>query len=111
MNSIKQAVANQYGVTVEQINSHTRKWEVVYARNMVYRLIKDIYKKSLHDIGEIVGGKDHASVHHGLKTFEYMLSTDKETALKYHKVCKQLARMTPTSNEEIRYMELVFFGK
>ena len=111
MNNIKQAVANQYGVTVEQINSQTCKSEVVYARNMVYRLIKDIHNKSLNDIGEIVGGKDHASVIHGLKTFAYMLHTDKETAMKYHKVCKQLERMTPTSNEDIREMELVFFGK
>tara|TARA_R110002020_G_scaffold469107_1_gene693852 strand:+ start:72 stop:638 length:567 start_codon:yes stop_codon:yes gene_type:complete len=49
----------------------TRKREIVDARRVAFKLTKSLTKDSLASIGKIYN-KDHATVLHGIKTFDYL---------------------------------------
>ena len=53
------------------IRAKRRTREMVYARAVYYRLCKDLTSHSLAEIGSCLH-KDHATVLHGLKVFEYL---------------------------------------
>lgn len=61
-------VAREADITVNRLKSKSRKREAVMARQCVYMTLKKNTALTLEGIGELVGGRDHATVLHGLKT-------------------------------------------
>ena len=59
-------VSRRTGFTLEQLSSKTRQREIVDARFVYYRRCREVSKASLASIGLPIG-KDHASVHHGIR--------------------------------------------
>lgn len=67
-----------YNITRDQIKMKTRNREIVLPRQIACKLIKDSGTNlSLRAIGVLVGGLDHATVLHAIKTVDDLLQTDK----------------------------------
>jgi chromosomal replication initiator protein len=62
--SIQKAVAEFYGIRVEDLRSRGRNKSIVLPRQVAMYLCREIVKASLPDIGEGFGGKDHSTVIH-----------------------------------------------
>lgn len=59
---IAEIVANYFSLTVEEIQSPTRRREIVEARQIAMYMAKKFTKRSLSYIGQEMGGKNHATV-------------------------------------------------
>jgi len=64
INSIQKAVADFFGVRVDDLRSRGRNKSIVLPRQVAMFLCREIVKASLPDIGEGFGGKDHSTVIH-----------------------------------------------
>jgi chromosomal replication initiator protein len=62
--SIQKAVADFYGLRVDDLRSRGRNKSIVLPRQVAMYLCREIVKASLPDIGEGFGGKDHSTVIH-----------------------------------------------
>jgi len=62
------------------VNSTTRKREIVQSRQISMYFAKKLTKYSLAEIGYNIGGKDHATVLHAIKTVNNLIDTDKKIA-------------------------------
>ncbi|WHQ46781.1 MAG: chromosomal replication initiator protein DnaA [Candidatus Midichloria sp.] len=67
---IIQAVAELNAVTKAEILSKSRLAKLVYLRQMVAFLAKEITKSSLQEIGKQLGGKNHATIIYYMRQFE-----------------------------------------
>ena len=62
--SIQKAVADFYGLRVDDLRSRGRNKSIVLPRQVAMYLCREIVKASLPDIGDGFGGKDHSTVIH-----------------------------------------------
>lgn len=83
-------VIQNFGVDLKSINSKSRKKEIVQARQAAMHLCKRHTTQSIVRIGTIVGGRDHATVLHAIKSVDDMLDTDATFRAKYEQVEQQL---------------------
>ena len=60
--SIQEAVASYYSITVEDLKSQRRSREVAIPRQVAMFLIREMLGMSLPQIGEAFGGRDHTTV-------------------------------------------------
>ena len=79
--AIQQTVAQHYGFKVAELSSKSRKAKLVRARQVAIYLARELTKKSLPEIGELFGGRDHATVIYACKKIASERNTDEE--LKY----------------------------
>jgi chromosomal replication initiator protein len=75
---IQKVVADYFGLTIVEIQSKTRKREIVQARQLAMFFSKKFTKSSLTTIGHELGKKDHATVLHACRTVNNLLDTDKQ---------------------------------
>ena len=68
------------------LNTKSRKRELVYARAIYYKLARDLTLRSYDSIGKLVS-RDHSSVLHGIRLFDTVIS---EYEMEYLKVYKEL---------------------
>lgn len=90
---IKKIISDYFKVSVNLINSTTRKREVVQARQLVMFFAKKYTKGSLEHIGANCGNKDHATVLYACKTVNNLLDTDKQ----YRKCVDELEKIISLS--------------
>jgi chromosomal replication initiator protein len=64
ISTIQKAVADFYGVRVDDLRSRGRNKSIVLPRQVAMYLCREIVKASLPDIGDGFGGKDHSTVIH-----------------------------------------------
>lgn len=69
-------VARWYGVQVSDISGKSRRREHVIPRHIVCALMKRYTVYTLQQIGELLGGRDHATVHNSLKAHENLMFTE-----------------------------------
>jgi chromosomal replication initiator protein len=74
--SIQKAVAEFYGVRVEDLRSRGRNKSIVLPRQVAMYLCREIVKASLPDIGEGFGGKDHSTVIHSCEKVKRMIASE-----------------------------------
>lgn len=78
INGILQVVSIKTGISVEKIMLKTRKREILEARQISH-FFASVYKLGvLAYIGEKIGGKDHATVKHSVKTITNLYHTNRE---------------------------------
>ena len=75
--SIRDLVCNTLNITAENLNSNSRKREVVQARQIAMYFAKKYTKDSLTNIGNVIGKRNHATVLHACKTVQDLIETDK----------------------------------
>jgi chromosomal replication initiator protein len=77
IDGIMQIIADHFKTTLELLKGKTRKREVVEARQLAMYLAKKLIPaKSLMAIGDVFGGRDHATVIYSCKTIENLIDTD-----------------------------------
>jgi chromosomal replication initiator protein len=72
------AVAEFYGLSPEDLLSTKRKADVLLARQAAIYLMRENTGISLKKIGEIFGGKDHATVINSVRRIEKEIEVDPE---------------------------------
>ena len=75
---IQKTVCEYFKVKMEDIQSKTRKRDVVQARQLAMYFAKQYTKASLASIGTQIGKRDHATVLHACKTVKNLQETDKQ---------------------------------
>ena len=87
---IQKVVSSYFNVRLENMQSKTRKREIVQARQVAMYFSKSLTKASLASIGSQIGGKDHATVLHACKTVNNLAETDKRFKLQMDEIEKKL---------------------
>jgi chromosomal replication initiator protein len=87
---IQKIVCTYFNIPLDQIQSKTRKREIVQARQVAMYFSKNMTKASLATIGSQIGGKDHATVLHACKTVNNLMDTDKRFRLQVDEIEKKL---------------------
>ena len=64
---ILRVVADHFGVSVQDLMGQKRNKEIVYPRQLAMYLCRDLTQTPLQQIGQILGGRDHTTVIHGLE--------------------------------------------
>ncbi|MEY8339365.1 chromosomal replication initiator protein DnaA [Lachnospiraceae bacterium 62-35] len=73
---IIQIVAEHYGITPLDISSQKRNKEIVYPRQIVMYLCRNMTETSLQQIGKFLGGRDHTTIIHGIEKVEADLKSN-----------------------------------
>lgn len=74
---------NQIGLIGEKIPSITRKREYVEARHFIMNYSYKRFHYALKEIGEVLSGRDHTTVIHGIQTLNDLCDTDLNYKKKY----------------------------
>jgi chromosomal replication initiator protein len=77
VNTIQNTVCGYFNIDPEQLHSNSRKREIVQARQIAMYLSRECTNSSLSSIGSQIGGKDHATVLHAIKTVKDLMETDR----------------------------------
>ena len=88
---IKMMVYTHYGITEERGDSLTRKRHIVQARqiamDLCYKLSQEYKLRWAYAvIGFEIGGKDHATVMHAIKTIKDLRETDRSFNMVYNNI-------------------------
>ena len=73
---IIEVVSDHFNVPAAELRGKKRNAEIVLPRQIVMYLCRKMTDTPLKTIGLILGGKDHASVSHGVKKIEHDVKTD-----------------------------------
>ena len=73
---IIEVVAEHYGITVDELKSSTRSRNVSHPRFIAMYLCRSLLGTQLQNIGDILGGRDHASVLYGTQKIEDQIKED-----------------------------------
>lgn len=83
MDYIEATVCEYIQCTPEELQTKTRKREVVIGRQICHYLSREYTKNSLASIGHRFGKKDHATVKHSKKTICDLMDGDKDFQREY----------------------------
>jgi chromosomal replication initiator protein len=87
---IKSVVAEQYGVTVMDLISSRRTWDLVRPRHVAMYLCKVMTPKSYPEIGRRFGNRDHATVMNAVRKITERIASDPEFAGEIAELREQL---------------------
>jgi len=74
--TIQQAVAKEWGVTVDGLRSKTRTKNLTIPRQIAMYLTRELLSTQLVEIGNAFGGRDHSTVIHSLEKVQQDISAD-----------------------------------
>jgi chromosomal replication initiator protein len=74
--TIQQAVAKEWGVTVDGLRSKTRTKNLTTPRQIAMYLTRELLSTQLVEIGNAFGGRDHSTVIHSLEKVQQDVSED-----------------------------------
>ena len=75
-NLIIQIVSDHFGITPLDISSQKRTKEIVYPRQIVMYLCRNMTETPLQSIGRILGGRDHTTIIHGAEKIAADMNKD-----------------------------------
>lgn len=73
---VKEIISNYFQIPISDLESSSRKSNVVYARNLAFYLIRERLDLSLKKIGTFFGNRDHATVSHGFYKIKEAVDSD-----------------------------------
>ncbi len=73
---IVEVVSEHFGITVDQIMSKSRSSDIAKPRQIAMYLCKNMTDLPLDSIGQLLGGRDHSTVIHGIKKVTDEISSD-----------------------------------
>lgn len=74
---ILEVVSEHFGISVDQIMSKSRSSDVAKPRQITMYLCKQLTDLPLDSIGQLLGGRDHSTVIHGIKKVADEATSDK----------------------------------
>ena len=69
-------VSEHFNISIDDLKGKKRNREIVLPRQIVMYLCRQMTDTSLKAIGAFLGGKDHASINHGIKKIEEDIKKD-----------------------------------
>ena len=78
--------ASQFNININYILKNTRKQDIVFARQIVMYLARELTDCSLDLIGQKIGKRDHSTVVHAIKVVENKIKQDKNLRAKVDKI-------------------------
>ena len=72
-------VCRYFDLERSDLLSKSREKRVAYPRQLAMYLMRELGHRSLVEIGQVLGGRDHSTVHHGWRKMERSLTIDPET--------------------------------
>lgn len=87
---IIEVVSEHFGITVDQIMSKSRSSDVAKPRQIAMYLCKNMTDHPLDSIGQLLGGRDHSTVIHGIKKVTDEISSDKNFAQTVETIRKKI---------------------
>jgi chromosomal replication initiator protein len=76
--TIQQAVAKEWGVTVDGLRSKTRTKTLTTPRQIAMYLVRELLSTQLVEIGNAFGGRDHSTVIHSLEKVQQSITQDSD---------------------------------
>lgn len=73
---VVQTVAKYFEIEQSDLLGKKRTKELVYPRQLVMYLLREVLNQSYPQIGEALGGKDHTTVMHGVNKLTKLMKTD-----------------------------------
>ncbi|MFK8115462.1 MAG: DnaA/Hda family protein [Rubripirellula sp.] len=92
--TIAGAVAKQMRIKLSDLRSSSRKQSLVRGRSLAMLLARRMTSKSMHQIGDYFGGRDHTTVLHAIRKTESVLETDADLRRTAHEVTEKLSLTT-----------------
>ncbi len=83
-------VAGYFNVDLKTVYSKNRNKDLTHVRHVSFYLMKKLTEKSLRDIGECIGGRDHSTVMHGIEKIDHAIKQDTVLAQEIAKIEKLL---------------------
>jgi chromosomal replication initiator protein len=74
--AISNTVAKYFRLKIADLKSSSRKQNLVRARSLSMFMARQMTSKSMHQIGEYFGGRDHTTVLHAIRKTEALLESD-----------------------------------
>jgi nicotinate-nucleotide adenylyltransferase len=79
-------IAKETGLSKEEVVSKNRKPDYADARRVFAVIIKSNFKVSLRDIGNILGGRDHATIISSIKKHDELYESNKKYIEKFNNI-------------------------
>jgi chromosomal replication initiator protein len=100
--TIQQAVAKEWGVTVDGLRSKTRTKTLTTPRQIAMYLARELLATQLVEIGNAFGGRDHSTVIHSLEKVQQTIINDSELKSRINRIRSSLETFNfrPTSRVE-----------
>jgi len=97
--AIQQAVAKEWGVTVDGLRSKTRTKTLTTPRQIAMYLARELLATQLVEIGNAFGGRDHSTVIHSLEKVQQFIIQDSDLKSRINRIRNSLetfhVRITP----------------
>jgi chromosomal replication initiator protein len=84
--TIQQAVAKEWGVTVDGLRSKTRTKTLTTPRQIAMYLTRELLSTQLVEIGNAFGGRDHSTVIHSLEKVQQTITEDSDLRSRINRV-------------------------
>jgi chromosomal replication initiator protein len=88
--TIQQAVAKEWGVTVDGLRSKTRTKTLTTPRQIAMYLVRELLSTQLVEIGNAFGGRDHSTVIHSLEKVQQSITQDSELRNRINRIRNSL---------------------
>ncbi len=76
--NIQKTVADFYKIRVQDMHSKTRRANIALPRQIAMYLSKELTRKSLPDLGDSFGGRDHTTVLHAVRKIALARASDRQ---------------------------------
>jgi chromosomal replication initiator protein len=86
ISAIQQAVAKEWGVTVEGLRSKTRTKTLTVPRQIAMYLTRELLATQLVEIGNAFGGRDHSTVIHSIEKVQQTVSKDSQLKTRINRI-------------------------
>ena len=94
-------VSNYYSISEDDIKSKSRKREYVFPRQICHWITHKIKRYSYAYIAKEIGGKDHATVMHSIRTVNNLIETNKIIKQQLSEILKALNILHEVTINEI----------
>jgi chromosomal replication initiator protein len=88
--TIQQAVAKEWGVTVDGLRSKTRTKTLTTPRQIAMYLTRELLSTQLVEIGNAFGGRDHSTVIHSLEKVQETITHDSDLRTRINRLRNNL---------------------
>ena len=99
---ILDATGAHFGLRVDDLVSQRRDRSVIRPRQIAMWLAKRLTPKATPEIGRHIGGRDHATVLHGIGVIDRLITTDEETRAAVAAITETLCHPAGISDERER---------
>ncbi|MHC1712930.1 MAG: DnaA/Hda family protein [Solidesulfovibrio sp.] len=87
--------AERFGIAVRDILGHSRRKELVFARQASMALCRSLLGMSYPALGKLFGGKDHSTVLYSIRKFQQLQDDNQDTKILFRDLAKKCRQGGP----------------